>query len=273
MQKIPVESAPARQDSRVLVRHASQRSVADNRQLAGTLAFVAGAVNAGGFLAIARYTSHVTGIVSSMADELALGNWRFAVNALFMLCAFIAGAIVTTTLISFGRRRRWRSRYALALLLHAVLLLLFGMVGARIDSGHVFIVGLAMLLCFIMGIQNAVVTKITGAVVRTTHMTGIATDIGIELSKLLYVNVNDRPKVERVLANRQKLALHTLILASFFIGGVCGALGFNFIGFKMVLPLTAILSYLAFRPIIRDLRVYSRLSQSSRRREDRRIKP
>ncbi|EWS63131.1 putative membrane protein [Hydrogenophaga sp. T4] len=49
-----------------------------NRQLGGLLAFVAGAANAGGFLAIQRYTSHMTGIVSEIADNLVLGNFFWA---------------------------------------------------------------------------------------------------------------------------------------------------------------------------------------------------
>jgi len=57
---------------------AEQRSVRADRHLGYTLAFVAGAVNAGGFLAIGQYTSHMTGIVSTMADQMALGQFKLA---------------------------------------------------------------------------------------------------------------------------------------------------------------------------------------------------
>lgn len=49
-----------------------------NRRLGAVLAFVAGAVNAGGFLAVQRYTSHMTGIVSGIADDLVLGQAALA---------------------------------------------------------------------------------------------------------------------------------------------------------------------------------------------------
>ncbi|MCL6483024.1 MAG: DUF1275 family protein, partial [Janthinobacterium lividum] len=63
----------------------SARDTQANLQLGCVLALVAGAVNAGGFLAIGGYTSHMTGIVSGMADDLALGNITLALAALGLL--------------------------------------------------------------------------------------------------------------------------------------------------------------------------------------------
>src|SRR5512133_1816673 len=102
---------------KLLVREGALRSESLNRQLAWAMAFVAGAVNAGGFLAVSHYTSHVTGVVSSMADELADGDLATALAALAMMLSFLAGAFFCTTLISFGQRRRMRSRYALTLVI------------------------------------------------------------------------------------------------------------------------------------------------------------
>jgi len=51
----------------------------------------------------------------------------------------------------------------------------------------VFVPLTVMLLRFMMGLQNAVHTKISKAEIRTTHIT----DLGIELGKLLYVNRSD----------------------------------------------------------------------------------
>lgn len=69
------------------------------RQLGGSMAFIAGALNAGGFLAVHRYTSHVSGIVSGMADDLALGEIRLSLSMLIMLLCFIGGAMHSTWLI------------------------------------------------------------------------------------------------------------------------------------------------------------------------------
>jgi uncharacterized membrane protein YoaK (UPF0700 family) len=239
---------------KLLVREGALRSEGLNRQLAWAMAFVAGAVNAGGYLAVSHYTSHMTGVVSAMADEVAEGDLVTAGAALAMMLSFLAGAFVCTSLISFGQRRRMRSRYALTLVLEAALMLIFGFMGNRLQEEVKFTLPLTvMLLCFIMGLHNAVTSIISGAAVRTTHLTGTVTDIGIELSKLAYVNVHHHHGRERIVANRQKLTLLLLILASFLGGGVVGALGFKHIGFKLTVPLAGFLCFLAARPLIVEL--------------------
>lgn len=241
---------------KLLVREGALRSETLNRQLAWAMAFVAGAVNAGGFLAVSHYTSHMTGVVSSMADELADGDFATALAALAMMLSFLAGAFVCTTLISFGQRRRMRSRYALTLILEALLMMVFGFMGNRLQQEIRFTLpSTVMLLCFIMGMHNTVTSIISGAAVRTTHLTGTVTDIGIELSRLTYVNVHHRQGRERIQANRQKLTLLLLILAAFLAGGVTGALGFRHIGFKVTVPLAGFLCFLAARPILLEMRL------------------
>jgi len=241
---------------KLLVREGALRSEVLNRQLAWAMAFVAGAVNAGGFLAVSHYTSHMTGVVSAMADELADGDLQTALAALAMMLSFLGGAFVCTTLISFGQRRRMRSRYALTLLLEAALMLIFGFMGSRLQQEIRFTLpSTVMLLCFIMGLHNAVTSIISGAAVRTTHLTGTMTDIGIELSRLSYVNLHHRQGRDRIVADRQKLKLLLLILASFLGGGVVGALGFRHVGFKVTVPLAGFLCFLAARPILLEIRL------------------
>jgi len=226
-----------------------------NRQLGAVLAFVAGAVNAGGFLVIKQYTSHMTGIVSSIADELVLGNALLVLSGLSALAAFLVGAATTAILINWARHRQMHSEYALSLALEAALLMLFGLLGANLESYvAVFVPATVILLCYIMGLQNAIVTKISKAEIRTTHVTGLVTDLGIELGKLIYWNRSHTKKSELyVTANLDKLGIHALILGMFFAGGVAGALGFKSAGFVATVPLALILLLLAFIPILDDL--------------------
>jgi len=250
-------------DSRLLMRHGN-RSQRLNRQLAWSLAFVAGAVNAGGFLAVQTYTSHVSGAVSRAADELTMGNRVLGLAALSIVACFAAGAFCASLLISFGRRHRFRSHYALSLVIEAALLMVFGFMGYRLQYMQRFLLPVTVvLLAFIMGMHNSVVTTISAAEVRTTHMTGIVTDIGLELGRLFYFNRDRNHKVKVILANRNKLKLHGLILVAFFGGGLVGALSFKHIGFKMTVPLAAFLFFLALRPIMHDLRVRTRLLRQS----------
>lgn len=241
---------------KLLVREGALRSDGLNRQLAWAMAFVAGAVNAGGFLAVGHYTSHMTGTTSTLADMVALGDFETALAALAMMLSFMAGAFLCATLISLGQRRRMRSRYALTLVLEAGLLLLFGLMGARLETEIRFTLpSTVMLLCFIMGMHNAVTSIISGAEVRTTHVTGTVTDIGIELGRLAYVNRHARPGRDRIVANRKKLILLLLLLVSFVVGGVTGALAFKHVGYKATIPLAVFLCFLAARPVLLELRL------------------
>lgn len=232
-----------------------ERTRSANRQLGCALAFVAGGINAGGYLAVHRYTSHMTGIVSSIADELVLGDATLALTGALLVGAFMLGAAHTAVLINWARRRRMHSEYALSLLLEAVLLLTFGLLGANL-AGHteLLVPATVLLLCFVMGLQNAIVTKISHAEIRTTHVTGIVTDLGIELGRLVYWN-RTRASNEHhyVRANRDKLRIHVLILGMFLFGGIAGAAAFKSLGFAAAIPFALLLVLMAALPVLDDL--------------------
>jgi uncharacterized membrane protein YoaK (UPF0700 family) len=235
---------------------ARERSQRRNRQLGGLLAFVAGAVNAGGFLAVQRYTSHMSGVVSGLADDLVLGHAALVAAGAASLLSFVAGAAVTAILINWARRRHLQGEYALSLMLEAGLLLLFGLLGANLNLLiEVTVPTTVLLLCFIMGLQNAIVTKISRAEIRTTHMTGVITDLGIELGRMLYWNrVHDPALGDPVRANRERVLVLSTILGLFFAGGLTGAWAFKAIGYSAVLPVAAVLAIVALPPIWPDLK-------------------
>jgi uncharacterized membrane protein YoaK (UPF0700 family) len=233
----------------------TERSQRANRHLALVLAFIAGGTDAGGYLAVRRYTSHMSGMLSSMADDLALGDIDLLMAGLGAMLAFLVGAACTAMLVNWGRRRSLRSEYAFPLLLEAALLVTFSLVGGSLERPQWFFLSLiTLLLCFTMGLQNAIITKISRAEIRTTHVTGIVTDIGIELGKLFYWNRSRQPGETMVMADRKKLKLLSSLVLVFFFGGALGALGFRYVGFLFFLPLAALLLVLAGVPTIADLR-------------------
>ncbi|MEY2685311.1 MAG: hypothetical protein RJA09_2455 [Pseudomonadota bacterium] len=229
-----------------------QRTHQANVRLGLTLCFVAGATNAGGFLAVGQYTSHMTGVVSSIADQWVLGQWTLVVAGVAALVAFLLGAMTTAWLVNLGLRHGWRSAFGLPLLLEAAALLLFGLFGTAI--GHyaaLFTPLTVVLLCYTMGLQNAVVTKISKADIRTTHLTGLVTDLGLELGRLLYINRD--PQQTPVRANRERLRLQASLVGSFFVGAVVGAWGFKTWGYVTTLPLAVLLLLVVWRPLVTDL--------------------
>lgn len=228
-----------------------QRTSQKNIRLGATLSFVAGATNAGGFLAVGQYTSHMTGVLSAVADNLVLGRFALVLAGLAALLAFIGGAMATAMIVNWGLRRQLHSAYDRPLLLEAALLLVFGLFGSGINLlAGLFVPLTVLLLCFIMGLQNAMITKISHAEIRTTHVTGLVTDLGIELGKLLYVNRLTRDALVR--ADRRKLRIQVTLIASFFVGGLLGALGFKQAGFIATVPLSLLLLLLVWRPILSD---------------------
>lgn len=205
---------------------------------------MAGAINAGGFLAIGQYTSHMTGIVSAMADHLVLGNVALVLAGLAALIVFVVGAATAAVLIRWSRRRHLRSECAVPLLLEAVLLLMFGLLGRELgDYAWWRVPATALLLCFVMGLQNAMITKLSRAEIRTTHVTGMVTDLGIELGKWCYWNTASHD--EPVRADRRRMALLAGLLGMFFAGGVAGAVGFSQVGFGATVPMASLLVVLA----------------------------
>ncbi|AOG21747.1 YoaK family protein [Acidovorax sp. RAC01] len=228
------------------------RTVTSNRVLGQLLAFNAGAVNAGGFLVLQLYTSHMTGFLSMLADSLVLGNMALVLGALGALLAFTSGAATTAIMVNWARQRRLHSSYAL--LLVAVLMLVFGLVGAvTLDWSTPFAVpATVLLLSFMMGVQNATVTKMSASQIRTTHMTGVVTDLGIELGKMLYWNRTGTAPDAQVRANQVRLRLFASLLAMFLVGGIAGAAGFKHVGFVFVVPLALLLLVLSLPPLWAD---------------------
>ncbi len=240
-----------------MFRHRN-RSDRHNRLLAGYLAATGGFVNSAGFVLIGAFTSHVTGNVGRLASELAGGDGRGAAGALALVSAFFAGAFVASMMVEsdfFGTRS---NAYACALAVEALLLVLFmatvlpGAYSSPLAGASRRLVDLeAGLLCAAMGMQNSLVTRLSGAIVRTTHLTGVVTDLGIEaarwfrwwrgkLSGAIGVNLAfGRNPAERPSAAKTELLL--TIAGSFAGGAVVGAVAAGFIRqWAMAIPSAAL---------------------------------
>lgn len=230
------------------------RTERNNRALATGLAFTAGMVNSVGFVAIAIYTSHMTGLTAMLADQLVFGDYWLAFLAALAIVSFVCGAICCAIVFNFARRRRLKSRYAVVLVLEALATLLVGLLAQELADAQI-VWPIIAVLGWTMGLQNAIITKITNAQIRTTHVTGMVTDIGIELGKAIYLKRADDP--DPVRADFAKLGLHTQIVSVFFAGGLVGAWLSTIIGFYTVIPAAAILLILALIPVLEDFNIYT----------------
>jgi uncharacterized membrane protein YoaK (UPF0700 family) len=200
------------------------RSERQNAALAAYLACVGGFVNSAGFVLVGTFTSHVTGNVGRLANDLTLRDLAAAGAAFTMVVAFFGGACAASLIVESRRFKRTPTAYGVALVCEAALLACFGLAAstAFADSPRLRDAE-ALLLCVAMGVQNSLVTRLSGAVVRTTHLTGVVTDLGIETArwiahwrrKLRGRRYRERPVVA-------KIRLHLTILGTFITGAVAG---------------------------------------------------
>jgi uncharacterized membrane protein YoaK (UPF0700 family) len=214
--------------------------------LATVLAGVAGAVNAGGFFVVGQYTSHMTGYLSQVADNLVTGNTVIVVKSALAIFAFIVGAGVSAILVNWARLHRLHKQYALPIAAQGCTLFLFSL--AQFGGNHIPTLALLMVLCFLMGMQNATITKLSKARIRTTHATGMITDIGIELGKAVFGRFSRQAGVK---ADRRKLTILLRLVLSFLLGGIIGAIGFASVGFIFAMPLSLVLLSLSLPTVMR----------------------
>ncbi len=230
---------------RMLTSH--RRTARSDRTLAIMLAFVAGSANAGGFILLGSYTSHMTGYLSQAADQLVLSNYAMVFTAILAIGLFTFGAALSAIVINWARGYQPRLQYILPLALQGISFLAFSIIGRGDNyAGNGHLIGLG-LLCFIMGFQNATITKISQSRIRTTHVTGMVTDVGIELGRFVFNYLFQRP---RIMADANKLLLLLQLLGMFFIGGVIGAFGFGLIGLSFSMGVGFLLLLSAIIPIV-----------------------
>ncbi|MEO6603079.1 MAG: YoaK family protein [Polyangiaceae bacterium] len=200
------------------------RSATNNGILAGYLALVAGFVNSSGFVLLGTFTSHVTGSVGRFANDLATSQFAAATLAAVFVVAFFSGAFFASIVIQAQRSRVSRA-YGLALLLESVTLGAFVIVATtmRRDQPRILDAEAAM-LCFAMGMQNSLVTNLSGAVIRTTHLTGVVTDLGIESARWHYWLFTRHKRTRDPRPSPVKAVLLLTILSAFTVGAVSGAL-------------------------------------------------
>lgn len=201
-------------------------------RLAITLAWVAGYVNTSAVLTCGVVTSHMTGHASALGRDVAQRDWADAALMATLIGAFFLGALVSGFALEIGRNRGWASIYVLPAAIELGLLIAFA-VGIRVYGGTAPGTGsglwwLTTVAAAAMGVQNATITRISSGVVRTTHLTGVVTDLGHEMAQLAVF----RRLLGRGLRigldapagpSAQRLALLASILGAFVVGSAVGA--------------------------------------------------
>lgn len=206
-----------------MFRHKGKsRTYIHNLRLASMLSFVAGIVNITGVLSVHVLTTNVTGHFAYFSEELSGKNYGLAIFYLLFILSFLLGAFVSNFLIELVSRLQPTISYTLPMIIEIIILSLVAILGNKSLLSDMQGQIIACALLFAMGLQNALVTTVSQSVVRTTHLTGLFTDLGIELSQLFFY----RRKVEfRQLS--KNIYLKIAIIFCFFLGCIGGSFVFK----------------------------------------------
>ena len=175
------------------------------------LAFVAGIVNVVGLLGFQHQAiTHLTGNTSLLAEALARLDLRATLHFLSLIGAFVAGTALSGFIIQDSTLQLGR-RYGVALLLESILLFISVPLLSRNN-----ILGMYTAACA-CGLQNAMVSTYSGAVIRTTHLSGMFTDLGIYIGHAL----------RGIPVDSKRLRLCVIVISGFLFGGIAGTLIFD----------------------------------------------
>ncbi len=214
-----------------MFRHKGKnRTFAHNLRLATLLSFVAGLVNITGVLAVKTLTTNVTGHFAFFAEEIMKHNYITAFTFFFFTICFLIGSFTSSFLAEYVSLKNAEFSHIIPITLEIVVLIGVGIFGTQ--SGTISIEGklTAFFMLFAMGIQNSLVTNISKSTVRTTHLTGLFTDLGIELSQLFF---HKKPEESKSL--RTSIYLRLSIITFFFLGCFSGGFMYRFLEIKTLL--------------------------------------
>ncbi|HYK75710.1 MAG TPA: YoaK family protein [Daejeonella sp.] len=212
-----------------MFRHrGKQRTLVHNLKLASILSFVAGIVNVTGLFSIQRLTTNVTGHFAYFADEIVKNNLHEAWFYLLYIIFFFLGAFTSNLLIETMSLRNNRYVSALPIAAEISILLVLSLLAGPTIRANANLVACSLL--FAMGLQNALVTSISNSVVRTTHLTGLFTDLGIEVSQLFFFKKYTQQKKLKSI-----IKLRLTIISFFFLGGITGGFFYLFEGIKSLM--------------------------------------
>ncbi len=204
-----------------------------------TLAFQAGAINVGGFITCNRFVTHVTGFATHFGIDLASGLLIDALSMLMVPLFFLLGCITSALVIDRRKYLKLKPHYTPTFLVVGVMLAVISLLGHNHflgtfekPSSQFVILFLLSTLSYLSGVQNSMISLASGLLVRTTHLTGITTDLGVGLVRMFYPQ---QQREQRKTELKMNLLRFGTIL-SFIFGSMAGGLIFfqwKYLGFLL----------------------------------------
>ncbi|WP_326981594.1 YoaK family protein [Chryseobacterium sp. MYb264] len=244
----------------MLRNYSNSRTLGDNIRLGTLTAFTAGTINIASLLIFLSFTSNVTGHYAILAAEISKGNWgQVAVVGLWIFLFFFGGFVSNFIVINFNKRSKYFA-HAMPLILEIICLLFVGIYGQfyyqkTLEETEY----LVALMLFATGLQNGLTASISNFSVKTTHLTGTTTDLGILVS--MFTQKKFRKNGE--LVARAKLL--SSIMFAYVLGAVFSGLTYYYLEFRVFyvisLCLLVVIGYDAYKIHIRHFNTQYRYSK------------
>lgn len=212
----------------MLKKYSNSRSLADNIRLGVLTAFTAGMVNVASFVIFLSFSSNVTGYFAIFAAEIARGNfYQVMVVASWILLFFLGSFTANFIVIHFNRRHKYMA-HATPIILEIICLMTVGIYGQFFYRETLSETeALLSLMLFAMGLQNGLTASISNFSVKTTHLTGATTDLGILLSMF----TRKKYRENKELVNKAKLILS--ITLAYVCGAITSAYAYQYVQFVL----------------------------------------
>nr|WP_067062133.1 YoaK family protein [Mucilaginibacter sp. L294] len=205
-----------------------KRTLKHNLLLASSSAFVAGITDVVGLLAFLAFTSNITGDVANLAKNILQQNFASIILFAVWLLMFMIGAFVSNFIVQSLKHKSIYRAHSAPIILEIVILLFVAIYGHNFYKEtqweREIVIGA---LLFAMGLQNGLVSNISGGLIKSTHLTGLFTDLGSELADWLH------PLTRKSEDVKNKIYVRVTILAFFIFGGLTGGYFFNLYEFKV----------------------------------------
>jgi len=211
----------------MLRKYSNSRNLADNIRLGVLTAFVAGMVNVASFLIFLSFSSNVTGYFAVFAAEMSKGDYYQVLVVAGWILLFFFGSFVSNPIVIHVNCNKYIA-HALPLVLEMICLLTVGIYGQFFYQETLLETeALLSLMLFAMGLQNGLTASISNFAVKTTHLTGATTDLGILLS--MFTKKEFRNNTEL----RGKAKLIASITTSYICGAVVAGFSYQWLQFKL----------------------------------------
>jgi len=214
------------------------RTLKENLMLASSTALVSGITNVAGMIAFLAFTANITGHVANLAKHIVEQNYREIIVFLVWLLLFFTGAFLSSFIVRSLRHISNYRAHSVPVIIEIAVLLFVAIYGHNFYRETMLerevVIGA---IIFSMGLQNSLVSIISGGIIKTSHLTGLFTDLGGDIAEWFH------PKAKKTDAVKNKIYIRLTILGFYVGGAVLGGCMFNIFDFAIfyAVPLILIL--------------------------------